>query len=89
MKRRVAQVSCFRTCVHLPSAEISGAAITVSCQPGDNLMIHAMETVHKGDILVVTTSSPSTDGMFGDLLGASCQAHGMVGLIILKRAVTQ
>ena len=66
-----------------PHAKVSGVAITVSCQPGDNLMIHAaMETVKKGDILVVTTTSESTDGMFGDLLGTSCQAHGVVGLII-------
>jgi 4-hydroxy-4-methyl-2-oxoglutarate aldolase len=66
-----------------PAARAAGVAITVSCQPGDNLMIHAaMETVRPGDILVVTTTSDSTDGMFGDLLGASCQAHGVAGLII-------
>ena len=66
-----------------PNAKVAGVAITVSCQPGDNLMIHAaMETVRKGDILVVTTTSESTDGMFGDLLGTSCQAHGVVALVI-------
>jgi 4-hydroxy-4-methyl-2-oxoglutarate aldolase len=66
-----------------PGARVSGVAITVSCQPGDNLMIHAaMETVRRGDILVVTTTSKSTDGMFGDLLGTSCQTHGVVGLVI-------
>ena len=66
-----------------PRAKAAGVAVTVSCQPGDNLMIHAaMETVRKGDILVVTTTSESSDGMFGDLLGASCQAHGVVGLVI-------
>jgi 4-hydroxy-4-methyl-2-oxoglutarate aldolase len=66
-----------------PNAKAAGVAVTVSCQPGDNLMIHAaMETVRKGDILVVTTTSESSDGMFGDLLGASCQAHGVVGLVI-------
>jgi len=66
-----------------PNAKAAGAAVTVSCQPGDNLMIHAaMETVRSGDILVVATTSESTDGMFGDLLGASCQAHGVVGLVI-------
>lgn len=66
-----------------PHAKVSGVAITVSCQPGDNLMIHAaMDTVRPGDILVVTTTSESTDGMFGDLLGTSCQTHGVVGLII-------
>jgi 4-hydroxy-4-methyl-2-oxoglutarate aldolase len=45
-------------------------------------MIHAaMDVCKPGDILVVTTTSESTDGMFGELLGVSCQAHGVVGLI--------
>jgi 4-hydroxy-4-methyl-2-oxoglutarate aldolase len=66
-----------------PSARVSGSAVTVSCQPGDNLMIHAaVEVCKPGDVLVVVTTSESTDGMFGDLLGTSCQAHGVVGLII-------
>ncbi len=66
-----------------PTAKTSGNAITVSCAPGDNLMIHAaLEFVQQGDILVVVTTSESTDGMFGDLLGVSCQARGVVGLII-------
>ncbi len=66
-----------------PGARAAGAAVTVSSQPGDNLMIHAaMDVVRPGDILVVTTTSDSTDGMFGDLLGVSCQAHCVVGLII-------
>jgi 4-hydroxy-4-methyl-2-oxoglutarate aldolase len=65
------------------SARAAGSAITISSHPGDNLMIHAaMELVKPGDILVVTTTSESTDGMFGDLLAASCLAHGVAGLII-------
>jgi 4-hydroxy-4-methyl-2-oxoglutarate aldolase len=44
------------------SARAAGSAVTVSCHPGDNLMIHAaMELVQPGDILV-TTISESTDG---------------------------
>ena len=66
-----------------PSARLAGSAITISSQPGDNLMIHAaMEVCRPGDVLVVATTSASTDGMFGELLGVSCQAHGVVGLII-------
>jgi 4-hydroxy-4-methyl-2-oxoglutarate aldolase len=66
-----------------PSARVSGTAITVSCHPGDNLMIHAaIEVCKPGDVLVVVTHSESTDGMFGDLLATSCQAHGVAGLII-------
>src|SRR5215510_11853430 len=66
-----------------PTAKAAGSAITISCQPGDNLMIHAaIEFCQKGDILVVTTTSESTDGMFGELLAESARAHGVVGLII-------
>jgi 4-hydroxy-4-methyl-2-oxoglutarate aldolase len=62
---------------------IAGSAITVSCHPGDNLMIHAaVEVCRPGDVLVVTTTSPSTDGMFGDLLATSLVAQGVVGLVI-------
>jgi 4-hydroxy-4-methyl-2-oxoglutarate aldolase len=65
------------------SAKIAGPAVTVSCQPGDNLMIHvSVEVCKRGDVLVVVTTSESNDGMFGDLLGTSCQAHGVAGLFI-------
>ena len=66
-----------------PAAKAAGSAVTVSCAPGDNLMIHAaIECLRSGDILVVTTTSESTDGMFGELLGESARAHGAVGLVI-------
>ena len=66
-----------------PSAKAAGTAITISCHPGDNLMIHAaIEFCEKGDILVVSTTSESTDGMFGELLAESARAHGVVGLVI-------
>jgi 4-hydroxy-4-methyl-2-oxoglutarate aldolase len=66
-----------------PAARAAGSAVTVSCQAGDNLMLHAaMELCQPGDILVVTTTSESTDGMFGELLGVSARAHGAVGLVI-------
>lgn len=66
-----------------PTAKAAGTAITISCHPGDNIMIHAaIEFCRQGDILVVTTTSESTDGMFGELLAESARAHGVVGLII-------
>jgi 4-hydroxy-4-methyl-2-oxoglutarate aldolase len=65
------------------TARAAGSAVTVSCQPGDNLMIHAaIEVCKPGDLLVVVTTSDSTDGMFGELLATSCQAHEIAGLII-------
>ena len=66
-----------------PTARAAGSALTILCQPGDNLMIHAaIEVCQPGDILVVTTTSESTDGMFGDLLAVSSRAHGAAGLVI-------
>ncbi|MEV6299949.1 4-carboxy-4-hydroxy-2-oxoadipate aldolase/oxaloacetate decarboxylase [Actinoplanes sp. NPDC051861] len=64
-------------------ARVAGSAVTVSCHPGDNLMIHAaVEQVRPGDVVVVTTTSPSTDGMLGDLLATSLRARGAIGVVL-------
>lgn len=66
-----------------PGAHVGGTAVTALCWPGDNMMIHAaVEQCRPGDVLVVTTTSPSTDGMFGELLATSLRAHGVRGLVI-------
>ncbi len=62
---------------------IAGTAVTVLSWPGDNLMIHAaIEQCHEGDILVVATTSESSDGMFGELFATSLQYRGVRGLVI-------
>jgi 4-hydroxy-4-methyl-2-oxoglutarate aldolase len=64
-------------------ARIGGTAVTALCWPGDNLMLHAaVEQCQAGDILVVATTSPNTDGMFGELLATSCAARGVSGIVI-------
>ncbi|MFG3027809.1 4-carboxy-4-hydroxy-2-oxoadipate aldolase/oxaloacetate decarboxylase [Streptomyces sp. NPDC048253] len=61
---------------------VAGTAVTVLSWPGDNLMIHAaVEQCGEGDILVVTTTSPSTDGMFGELFATALQRRGVRGVI--------
>lgn len=66
-----------------PGARTGGNAVTVLCWPGDNLMIHvAVEQCREGDLLVVTTTSPSTDGMFGELLATALHRRGVRGAVI-------
>jgi 4-hydroxy-4-methyl-2-oxoglutarate aldolase len=64
-------------------SRIGGPAVTVLAPPGDNMMIHAaVELIQPGDVLVVATTSPSTDGMFGELLATSLLQRGCAGLVI-------
>ncbi|CAM5622331.1 Putative 4-hydroxy-4-methyl-2-oxoglutarate aldolase OS=Streptomyces tendae OX=1932 GN=GUR47_03020 PE=4 SV=1 [Streptomyces tendae] len=61
---------------------IAGTAVTVLSRPGDNLMIHAaVEQCGEGDVLVVTTTSPSCDGMFGELFATALKRRGVRGVV--------
>jgi 4-hydroxy-4-methyl-2-oxoglutarate aldolase len=62
---------------------LAGTAVTVSSHPGDNLMVHAaVEVCRPGDVLVVTTTAPSTHGVFGELLATSLMARGVRALVV-------
>ncbi|MDN3264699.1 4-carboxy-4-hydroxy-2-oxoadipate aldolase/oxaloacetate decarboxylase [Streptomyces sp. CSDS2] len=62
---------------------VAGTAVTVLCWPGDNLMIHAaVEQCGAGDILVVTTTSPCADGLFGELFATALARRGVRGVVL-------
>lgn len=62
---------------------VAGTAVTVIGWPGDNLMIHAaVEQCGEGDILVVTTTSPCTDGLFGELFATALKQRGVRGVVL-------
>jgi 4-hydroxy-4-methyl-2-oxoglutarate aldolase len=65
-----------------PGAAVAGTAVTVLCWPGDNLMIHvAVEQARPGDILVITTTSPSSDGFVGELITTALAAREVRGVV--------
>ncbi|WP_427912736.1 4-carboxy-4-hydroxy-2-oxoadipate aldolase/oxaloacetate decarboxylase [Ramlibacter sp. MMS24-I3-19] len=64
-------------------AQVSGTAVTVLLQPGDNWMLHVVaEQIQPGDIVVAACTSENTDGFFGDLLATSFQVRGARALVI-------
>ena len=66
-----------------PGAQVSGTAVTVLLQPGDNWMLHvAAEQIRPGDVVVAAVTAVCTDGFFGELLATSFRARGARALVI-------
>jgi regulator of RNase E activity RraA len=65
------------------SPRIVGAALTVWCHAGDNLMLHkALSLAAPGDVVVMNTQSNVTNSGFGELLATSAMKMGVRGVIV-------
>jgi len=63
--------------------QVSGTAVTVLLQPGDNWMLHvAAEQLQPGDVVVAAVTAECSDGFFGELLATSFKARGARALVI-------
>jgi len=66
-----------------PSPRVIGAALTVWCHAGDNLMLHkAISLAMPGDIVVVNTQGNVTNSGFGELIATSAVQVGIRAVIV-------
>ena len=66
-----------------PSPRILGAALTVWCHSGDNLMLHkALSIAAPGDIIVMNTQGNVANSGFGELIATSAKKIGILAVII-------
>ncbi len=66
-----------------PGARICGAAMTVQCPPGDNLMLHkAVAAAQPDDVIVASVDNHVIAGAWGEILTVAAQTRGVVGLVI-------
>ena len=60
-----------------------GRAVTVQCQPGDNLALHeGIYAAGEGDVLIFACGGYRHGGHFGDMMANACLARGIAGVII-------
>lgn len=60
-----------------------GAACTVRCFPGDNMMVHASLDIAKpGDIVVIDAGGSQMNAVLGDLISAKAKHRGIAGFMV-------
>jgi 4-hydroxy-4-methyl-2-oxoglutarate aldolase len=66
-----------------PAPRVIGAALTVWCHSGDNLMLHkALSLAVPGDIVVMNTQGNTVNAGFGELLATSAVKAGVAAVIV-------
>lgn len=66
-----------------PGMRLCGRALTVRCQPADNLTLHAaIAAAQPGDVIVADVGDFIEAGHWGEILTVAAQAREVVGLVI-------
>lgn len=66
-----------------PNMKLCGPALTVRCQPGDNLTLHAaIAMAQPGDVIVADVGDFEEAGHWGEITTVAAQARGVAGLVI-------
>ena len=66
-----------------PRCHMLGRAVTVKCQPGDNLAIHqGIYSANPGDVLVCDLRGYDQAGHFGDIMALACKVRGLAGVVL-------
>lgn len=62
---------------------MAGAALTVKCRPGDNLLVHyALNIAEPGDVIVVDAGGDVTNAIIGELMLAYAAKKQIAGVVI-------
>ena len=66
-----------------PGTRLFGRALTVRCQPGDNLTLHAaVAAAQPGDVIVADAAGFTEAGHWGEVLTVAAMQRGVAGLVI-------
>jgi 4-hydroxy-4-methyl-2-oxoglutarate aldolase len=66
-----------------PGMKLCGSALTVRCQPADNLTLHAaIALAQPGDVIVADVGGALEAGHWGEITTVAAQARGVAGLVI-------
>lgn len=67
----------------VPGSRAAGPARIALCAPHDNTMVHALiADANPGDILVLTSDSPSPHAFLGELIATQAQRRGVAGILV-------
>lgn len=69
-------------CIPGKQPKLCGSAVTALCEPPDfGAVLHAVDQVKAGDVLVIATKGDDDTAMIGDIVSGYLRSKGCVGLI--------